>query len=322
MSVLLLAAGGTISTRSSAEGTVAALDGAEVLAQAAVDPSIDVAVRDIGEGASWGFEPDAVERIARASVAAATSGEHDGVVLTHGTDTLEETLFLTWLLGGAATSARCPIVFTGAMHRSDHPEPDGPTNLREAVALALAGAAAPGPVVRIGGATHHARWARKTDTSALDTFQSVGAGGWLPTLDAMPPFAGHLEPRVAEVHSYTGVDASAIDRVLDAGAAGIVLVGTGAGNVTGALAGGVARALDAGVPVVVTSRCLSGAVAPEYGGAVGGWTLDDLGCVLAADLPTGKARVALWVALAVDPSPDAVRAWFTMLLGTDDEAAT
>ena len=51
-----------------------------------------------------------------------------------------------------------------------------------------------------------------------------------------------------------------------------------------------------------------------YGGDLGGWTLDDLGCVLAGDLPTGKARVALWVALGVDPSPDAVRSWFSALL--------
>jgi L-asparaginase len=307
--VLLLAAGGTISTVTSREGTVYGLDGAAVLASAGDLGEVDVAVRDVAEGPSWAYAPEAVERLARAAVAGASSGEHRGVVLTHGTDTLEETLFLTWLLGGAAASERCPIVFTGAMHRSDHPEPDGPANLREAIALA-AGGGTPGPVLRIGGRTHHARWARKLDTSALDTFASVGARA----VGHPPPHGDRIDGRVAEIHSATGMDPAAIDHALDAGARGLVLVGTGAGNVHGALRAGLERALADEVPVVVTSRCTSGPVAAEYGGDLGGWTLADLGCVLAGDLPTGKARVALWVALAVDPSPAGVRAWFSHLL--------
>ena len=308
--MLLLAAGGTISTMSTAAGTVAALDGAGVLERAAVDPSIEVDVRDVGEGASWAFTPEAVGRLARAAVAGATAGRHDGVVVTHGTDTLEETLFLTWLVGGAAASERCPIVFTGAMRRADHPEPDGPVNLGEAIGLAAAGGGGPGPVVRIGGVTHHARWARKTDTEALDTFRSPGARPVRPP----PPHADALVPHVVEVHSYSGVDPAVLDHALDAGAGAVVLVGTGAGNVHGAFRPGVERALAMGVPVVVTSRCARGPVLPEYGADLGGWTLDDLGCVLAGDLPTGKARVALWVALAVDPSIDGVRRWFSTLL--------
>lgn len=309
MSVLLLAAGGTISTVSTPQGTAAGLDGAAVLAQAGPDLAADVDVADVGEGPSWAYSPEAVERLARAAVAGAEGGDHDGVVLTHGTDTLEETLFLCWLLGGAPASRRRPIVFTGAMHRSDHPEPDGPTNLREAIALA-AGGGLDGPVVRIGGATHHARWARKLDTSALDTFRSVGERPIGPP----PPHGERIEPAVAEVHSHSGVDASILDHVLDRGARGIVLVGTGAGNVHGSFRPGVERALAAGVPVVVTSRCTSGPVLPEYGADLGGWTLDDLGCVLAGDLPPGKARVALWVALGLDPGPEAVRSWFSALL--------
>lgn len=311
MSVLLLAAGGTISTVSSAEGTVYGLDGAAVLATAGGLGGIDVVVRDVGEGPSWAYSPEAVERLARAAVAGAASGEHDGVVLTHGTDTLEETLFLCWLLGGAAASERCPIVFTGAMHRSDHPEPDGPVNLREAIELAATGAGIEGPVVRIGSATHHARWARKTDTSALDTFRSLDARAVPPP----PPHADRIVGGVVEIHSHTGMPLDVVDAALDGGATALVLVGTGAGNVHGALRPGVERALAAGVPVVVTSRCATGPVAAEYGGDLGGWTLDDLGCVLAGDLPPNKARVALWVALAVDPSVDGVRRWFATLLG-------
>lgn len=313
--VLLLAAGGTISTVTSANGTVAGLDGAAVLALAGDLDGIEVTVRDVGEGPSWAYHPPAVERLARAAVGAAAGGSHDGVVVTHGTDTLEETLFLTWLLGGAAASVRCPIVFTGAMRRSDHAEPDGPANLRQAFGLAAAGRDGRGPVLAIAGAVHHARWARKTDTSALATFQSVVDPAALRSPPVPPPHGERIEARVAEVHCYTGVPARVVDDALDSGARGLVVVGTGAGNVHGSLRPGIERALAADVPVIVTSRCWSGPVQPEYGGDLGGWTLHEMGCVLAGDLPTNKARVALWVALGLDPAPAAVRAWFTQLVG-------
>jgi L-asparaginase len=76
---------------------------------------------------------------------------------------------------------------------------------------------------------------------------------------------------------------------------------------------GIERAITAGVPVVVATRCLTGDVAPIYGGAGGGHTLADLGVIGAAELNAAKARLALAVALAADPSIDAVRSWFEVL---------
>lgn len=291
------------------------LSGADLLVRAGlagggdVDVDVDVDVVDLTPGPSWALTPEAVATIARTAVdAAASDGAFDGVVVTHGTDTMEESLFLTWLLGGAARS----IVFTGAMHHDAHPEADGPANLREAIELAGSGDVA-GPVLRISGATHHARWARKTDTSALDSFRSVGIGA--PAAPALQPsFGDRIDPAVAEIHAHTGVDGSVVDAALDGGAHGLVVVGTGAGNVHAALVPGIERAIAAGVPVVVTSRCFTGPVLPEYGGAGGGRFLADLGCILAGDLPTNKARVALWVALGVDPAADAVRSWFRKLV--------
>lgn len=321
--VLLIATGGTIASRPTAEGVRVALTGADLLARAGIPVSgagVDVEVLDFGQGPSWSFAPDATERIARRAVAAADGAEGaeggdgvDGIVVTHGTDTVEESAFLTWLLGGASASERCPIVFTAAMHHADYPEADGPANLRDAVVLA-AGGGGPGPVLRVAGASHHARWARKRDTSAPDTFESVGAGA--PGVPALPPPHGAaIEPAVFEVHAHTGADPSLVDHLLDRGMRGLVAVGTGAGNVHGDLMAGVGRALAAGVPVVVTSRCWTGPVLPEYGGPGGGRSLADAGCVLAGDLPTNKARLALSVAMGVDPTPDAVRAWFDALLG-------
>lgn len=308
MPVLLIACGGTIAGRSGPGGVRAALDGAALLARAGVD---GVDVLDAGRGPSWGLTTDDAVAIARTVVDAAASGAHDGVVVTHGTDTIEETLFLAWLLGGAAAAERCPIVFTGAMRHDDHPDADGPTNLRDAVALAAAGGRdEPGPVLRIGGETHHARFAAKTDTSALDTFRSVGTGPTTP-----PPHGGTVVAGVVQVPSHTGVDPGVVDWLLERGATGLVVEGTGAGNAHRDLVGGIERAVAAAVPVVVTSRCWTGAVSPTYGGRGGGAELAALGCIGGGELPTHKARIALSVALGVDPDPEAVRTWFAELVG-------
>jgi len=309
--VLLVAAGGTIASRPGPDGGVAAaLTGAEVLARAGVDPA-GVEVVDAARGPSWSFAAADVEGLARLVVDAAASGRHDGVVVTHGTDTIEETAFLAWLLGGATAARRSPIVFTGAMRNAADPDTDGPANLAAAVALAAGGPLdGGGPVVHLGGATHHARWATKTDTGAVDSFRSPGAR---PVADP-PPHGAGFEGRVAQVPSHTGVDGDLVAWHLGRGARGVVVEGTGAGNVHADLMPGIEAAVGAGVPVVVTSRCWTGAVSPTYGRPGGGHHLADLGCIGGGDLPTHKARLALGVALGADPGPDAVRAWFGELL--------
>ncbi len=91
---------------------------------------------------------------------------------------------------------------------------------------------------------------------------------------------------------------------------GLVVEGSGAGNVPGPAVPGIVHALERGVPVVLTSRVLRGATRGTYGGPGGGATLTDLGVVHAGGLNTAKARIALMVALGVDRDPAAVRTWF------------
>ena len=310
MTVLLVACGGTIASRPRPDGSgvAVALTGAELLDAVGVDRQ-QVDVVEAGHGPSWSFGPEAVAAIAGTVVSAAESGEHDGIVVTHGTDTVEETMFLTWLLGGAAASEACPIVFTAAMRHHGHADADGPTNLREAVALAAAGGR-PGPVLRVAGADHHARWVTKTDTSALDTFRSTGEGVPVP-----PPHGGAVDTAVAQVHAHTGVDPTLLPWHVERGARGLVVEGTGSGNVHGSLVPAIEQAIAAGIPVVVTSRCWMGSVSPIYAAPGGGAELAAIGCISGGDLPTHKARVALSVALGRDPAPAAVRAWFEQLVG-------
>ena len=178
---------------------------------------------------------------------------------------------------------------------------------------------------------HHARWVTKTDAHALDTFRSpaaapigrVVAGRATYALASPPPpppppsGAGEelrVEGRVALIPSYAGIEPDIVDFHLARGTRGIVVEGTGAGNVYGGLMPGLERALAAGVAVVVTTRCQTGAVAPIYGGDGGGARLAELGVIPGGDLGAVKARLALMVALAGSPSIEAVRDWFAELV--------
>lgn len=310
MPVLLIATGGTIASRPLPDGGVAtALTGADLVERAGLDAD-GVRVVDAVRGPSWSLAPAAMAEIARVVVDSAASGQHDGVVVTHGTDTIEETLFLTWLLGGAAASRTSPIVFTGAMRHDAHPDTDGPANLRDAVALAGGGGPVAGPVLRMAGRTHHARWTTKTDTTSVTSFTGAPDAPHDP-----PPHGSDVAVHVAQVQSHVGVDGGAVDWHVERGARGIVVEGTGAGNVHVDLVDGIERAIGAGVPVVVTSRCWTGPVSATYGTRGGGHMLAALGAIGGGDLPTHKARLALSVAIGLDPSVDGVRSWFTELLG-------
>ena len=114
--------------------------------------------------------------------------------------------------------------------------------------------------------------------------------------------------------SYAGVAADIVDFHLSRGAKGVVVEGTGAGNVYAALVPGIERALAAGVPVVLTTRCITGPVAPIYGGDGGGARLAEMGVIPGGDLAAIKARLALMVALAGGSSVEEVRRWFAELV--------
>lgn len=306
MTIVLLATGGTIASRPQADGGVAvALSGSELLATLdGIDVS-DVRVVDVTQGPSWSFDLTTMESIATAARDALESRDASGVVVTHGTDAVEETLWLTDLLCSEAVT-RGPVVFTAAMRNAGQPDADGPHNLRDA--LAVARRSRRGVVLAINGEVHEPRWVTKTDTNSLDTFRSFGVRPY-----TRPPTSGHIEPRVEVLRSYGGVDGAIVDWHLDRGARGLVIEGTGAGNVVGSLVPGIERALEAEVPVVVTTRCLTGDVAPIYGGPGGGHMLSELGVIGGHELSAAKARVALSVAMGVDPAVEAVRSWFEVL---------
>ena len=324
MSLTLVATGGTIASTRGEDGSVAATrSGADLLAL--VPDAADVEVLDLPVPGSWNMSGTHALRVALAARDALAGGA-TGVVVTHGTDVLEETAFLTELVA-RSTTVRGPIVFTAAMRHGSEFAPDGPRNLSDALAVARApGAAGRGALVCLNGELHHARWATKVHSTALVAFASPGrapvgsvdeAGVRFhlgsPPPPADPPEEPALDARVPIVVSHWDSDEELVAFHLDRGSAGLVVEAGGAGNVNAGLLRGIDRALAGDVPVVVASRCRAGEVTPTYGGAGGFATLAAKGAIASSGLTAGKARLALQVALGLGRSTETVRAYFEAL---------
>ncbi len=227
------------------------------------------------------------------------------IVVTHGTDTMEETAYLIDLVlpDGAA-----PVALTGAQRGADERDADGPRNLRDAITV-VSSPAAVGCRVSIvfAGEVHTARDARKVHTSALRAFASPGygpvgyvdSGGfrirWREERRPALPLPDRLG-RVDLIRLHAGSDARFIRASVESGAEAIVLEGTGRGNANDQVVAGVADAIAAGVHIVVCSRCVAGRVEPVYGRG-GGSDLARAGAIFAGDLTGSKTRVLLQVAL-------------------------
>lgn len=319
-SINLLATGGTIASRSGATGRLATVRAHELLASVTTPPAgVEIRTRDIGTKGSYAFGTADLLTLVR-EVRAELTPDVDGVVLTHGTDTMEETAFLLDLVHDDPR----PVVLTGAQRPFDDAAPDGPANLADALAVAADPAARDhGVLLAFDGVAFPARGVRKSDTLSAHAFTAPGRGPAFRIADgrALPLARPHrpaalpldLElpglPRVDVVSAYPGADGVHVRASLAAGAAGIVVAALGVGNAGPAMVEAVAETVAAGVPVLICSRVAAGPVAPLYAG--GGAELDRVGAVFAGDLSPWQARLLLAVASAV-PDRDAatvVRGW-------------
>jgi L-asparaginase len=242
----------------------------------------------------------------------------DGVIITHGTNTLEETAWLLHLT--VATDA--PIVVTGAMRPASALSGDGPLNLVDAVRVAAAPVGLGlGVLVMMDGTIHGARDVTKSNTLRVDAFASPMAGpigrvdgDGRVAVTSRPARATSLRgayasvdlralSRVDVVASYQGADGALIDASVAAGARGIVSAGTGAGYPTPLEVQALERAAAGGVVIVQSSRVGSGRVPSVPALLARGW-------VAADDLNPWKARILLRLALAAGEDLEAIRARF------------
>ncbi|MEO6022132.1 MAG: asparaginase [Burkholderiales bacterium] len=309
--IVVISTGGTIASRYDAGlvRVVAVTRGEELIAAlgAAADlPPLEI--DNFSTIASFDLSIEDATRLAHRINSVCARDDVTGVVVTQGTDTMEETSFLAALL----LRSDKPLVFTGAQLAADEPQSDGPRNLRNAIRAACNEALTGiGAVVCFNGELHAARDVAKTHASALETFQSPGIGP-LGVVDRdkviirrhpapLRRFTiDRLDKRVDLIKVALDMDDVFVHAALAAGAQGIVLEGSGRGHVTPKLVPSVHRLAKEGFPIVITSRCPVGRVEPIYGSkhGTGGRDLQDAGVIFGGDLKGTKARILLMVALA------------------------
>lgn len=228
-----------------------------------------------------------------------------GVVVTHGTDSLEETAYFLDLTIDNAK----PVIVTGAMRSSSELGYDGPSNLSSAVCTAISEKAInKGVLIVLNNEVMLASESTKTNTLALNTFQSV-SGGPLGIIDCNELLlfknlakrtlidTNIVEPNVALFKSGVGMDETFIKFAADNGYKGIIIEAMGRGNIPPKMFEGVKYAREKDIPVVIVSRCHSGRVYDSYGYLGSGRDLRNIGCIFGDDLPGQKARIKLMLAL-------------------------
>ncbi|HKG91849.1 MAG TPA: asparaginase [Gemmatimonadaceae bacterium] len=319
--IVILFTGGTISMRhdAAAGGAIPALSAREILAATrGIEEVADVEVEDWGAFPGphmtvermWALRGRIAEHLARAGV--------EGVVVTHGTDTIEESAYLN----ARSIEPSKPIVFTGAMRTASDLGWDGPANLIDAVRVAASeDARGYGVMVVMSGRAYAGIDVTKAHTHLLDAFESPGLGpvgviddGRVIFRRALPP----APPLLAPAAPATPVDivtawAGADSRLLDASrrdALGLVVAAMGRGNLPPAMVPGVERWVEAGKPVVIASRALRGRVGHSYGYPGGGRRLFDVGAIFADSRRPLQARIDVMLALGAGLGLEGVREVF------------
>ncbi|MDO5031404.1 asparaginase [Corynebacterium sp.] len=292
MSIALIATGGTIACTTQEDGslipTVSGHHLADDLRKSTLERVPDFEVIEFRALDSSSITLRDLDDLLATVHAQLARPDIEGIIITHGTDSMEETAMALELFHPGTK----PVVLTGAQRSFDHPNPDGQRNLRDALALTLSGHT--GVYIQFGGMTIPARGARKNHTAHLNGFESMRVAP--PVLGPLP-LAALAEHPVAIISAYPGAEATLVDASLPH-FSGLVIEAMGSGNVGEEMGTAVARALDRGVAVVISTRVPYGSTTLAYGGAGGGATLGDKGAVHAHGLRPGQARIMLAAALA------------------------
>ncbi|MBA3258293.1 MAG: asparaginase [Gemmatimonadales bacterium] len=309
----LLFTGGTISMQrdAAAGGNVPAHGGEALVALApGIERIAPFRIEDWARVPACHLGPDRLWSLRERVRTVAASGEVAGIVVTHGTDILEETAYLL----DRTLDPRVPVALTGAMRTSSDTAWDGPRNLRDAAAVAAsASSRGQGAVVVFNGEIFAGRTAAKTHATNLAAFSAPHAGpigrvddGHVTYTATGEQRAAPVEPeglgaRVALVAMVVGDDG----RMLDLARAehdGVVIQAFGSGNLPPGAVPAIRRWLEDGKPVVLASRCPLGEVTPSYAFEGGGARLVAMGVTPAGPRTPSQARMELAIALSAGVS--------------------
>jgi L-asparaginase len=243
---------------------------------------------------------------------------YDGVIITHGTDTLEETAYMLDLI----CSSQKPIIFTAAMRSQDDLGLDGPRNLLASVRTAVSpNARAKGTIVVLNDTIYSAREVTKICTNNVAAFDSPQYG-YLGVVDEDRVIfyresmvrdriiTDQIEPNVELIKIAAGSDSKFFYTCIETGVKGIIIEALGRGNVPPSVLPGITASIEAGLIVVVVSRTYNGRVLDVYGYEGGGRNLKEMGVILGGDLRGPKARIKLMVLLGSNASREEMNRLF------------
>lgn len=320
--VILLATGGTISSISDIEtgGVMAKLDGEKLLQN--VFTQVNVEVENFSTVNSTYLTPLDMFKMAETLKKLLKDESVSGVVITHGTSTMEETAFVLDLL----IEDNKPVVITGAQRTAGDSWPDGPQNLETALRVVTSPEAkGRGVMVVFSNRIFSGRDIFKEHTTALDAFTSRDRGiSGFAYADGVKFYREKNKKMTLELNEfnntlveiikfYAGADGKFFDAAIASKVKGIVVEGVGLGNVNLPFYEGIKAARAQDIEVVVASRSPLGRVQPKYDYLGGGNSLEKLGVIFAEDLSSPKARLLLMLALNMGKSTEKIREIFKIV---------
>jgi L-asparaginase len=318
----LIATGGTIAMKIDPvkKAPVPAISGEDLIATVPqIGKVATIEVENLSNVPSDYMDPERWQGLQKAVVEAFARPEVAGVIVSHGTDTLEETADFLDL----TVSSPKPIVLIGAQRNASEPDFDGPRNLLNAARICVAPEARDkGAMVALNNQINAAREVTKSHTSDVETFKS-GDFGFLGNVDddrvifyrapLRRQFIALKEqkvPYVEIVPMYGGADGMLVRAAANAGAKGIVIQTLGWGNVNIPMYESIAEVIKKGITVVISTRVPNGRVLPIYGFKGGGKTLKEAGAIFADNLSPHKARILLMLALQTTTKPEEIQKLF------------
>ena len=313
--------GGTISMKvdPQAGGAVPALCGKEILDLIPeIASTAEVKVYDVGQWPGPHVTPQRMLELAHRVEEQLAQGGVVGAIVTHGTDTLEETAYLLSL----TLQTTKPVVFVGAMRNGSQPSWDGPANLLSAVRVASEiGSQGRGVLICLNDTILPAEDGTKTHTVGLHSFQGRD-GGPLGRVDdgriqwhrnaPLPEKiqTTQISEAVEIVKLAAGSDGRLALAAADSGAEGLVIEGLGCGNVPITALPNLEKVLARGIPVIIATRCHQGPTSEAYAYPGAARTLKERGAILAGSLPSHKARMKLMVLLGAGKNLTDIRQAF------------
>ncbi len=241
-----------------------------------------------------------------------------GVVVTHGTDTLEETAYLLDL----TVNSEKPVIVVGAMRNSSELGYDGSSNLSAAICTGISeNARNKGVLVVMNNEVNAASEVTKTNTLALDTFKSPEFGPlgivdndevlfYRDIVNRQFIDTDTIEEKVGLLKTGPGMGSDIIDFYINNDYKGIVIEALGRGNIPPEMVHGVEKAIEKNIPLVMVSRCPTGRVLDTYGYEGAGRHLRDLGVIFGKNLPGQKARIKLMLILSITNDMEVIRDLF------------